>query len=74
MRTIVSGIESEDAVDRITDRVLDAIIPSGNEDQDQQQAASQDDEAQKGQGDQIKDQLKEELGKELKKGLEGLFN
>ena len=66
--------ETKDAVDRITDRVLDAIIPSGNEDQDQQQAASQDDEAQKGQGDQIKDQLKEELGKELKKGLEGLFN
>ena len=66
--------ETKDAVDRITDRVLDAIIPSGNEDQDQQQAATQDDEAQKGQGDQIKDQLKEELGKELKKGLEGLFN
>ena len=60
-------------MDRITDRVLDAIIPSGNEGQGQQ-PASQDDEAQKSQGDQIKDQLKEELGKELKKGLEGLFN
>ena len=65
--------ESKDAVDRIADRVVDAIIPSKNEDQGQR-AASSDDEAQRDQGDRIKDQLKEELGKELKKGLEGLFN